>query len=163
MFVVASCYTADAASPSAFVVKADGAARSLEVVGAYDIGRNASFLTLLPDGRRGVCVNEGTDGAITTFAVAAEAGGFALHKGHTVASRGEDPCHVSVHRDGRWLVSGCLSRLAAAAADLPLCWPCRLSATTPTHRPREAWHWWMLQRTCRPSQTSWPTLAAPAR
>src|SRR5262245_9685708 len=75
---------------------ATGRLEPIRVVGGVP---NPSFLALHPDGRHLYCVNGGTASRVSAFALDPTAGD--LRRLNRVSSRGENPAHLSVYRDGR--------------------------------------------------------------
>ncbi|MDE3251593.1 MAG: lactonase family protein [Bacteroidota bacterium] len=69
-----------------------------------DSANNPSFLTIAPDGKHLYAVNEiETDHSGKVSAYSFDPGNGTLHLLNQVASGSENPCHVSITKDGKWV------------------------------------------------------------
>jgi len=82
-----------------YVQRMDPATGRLDPVRVVGGVPNPSFLALHPGGRHLYCVNGGTVSGVSAFALDPASGG--LRRLNRVSSRGENPAHLSVDREGR--------------------------------------------------------------
>jgi 6-phosphogluconolactonase len=83
-----------------YAYRHDEATGALTLLGVAAETWNPSFVGVHPGGRFLYAVNEGPEGAVSAFAIAAPE---RLTPLNTVASHGADPCHMAFDSAGRWL------------------------------------------------------------
>lgn len=80
----------------------DGADGSLHEVAQSNCGVNPSYMAFSPDGRCAYAVNETAQGRVSAYSWDAASG--QLTRINDAPAEGDDPCHITVHASGKWVL-----------------------------------------------------------
>jgi 6-phosphogluconolactonase len=90
-------------SEGIYAFRLDSKSGSLQPLGLAAKVSNPSFVAIHPNGKFLYAVSENGTGVVTAFAIDREQG--KLTELNHAPSKGDGPCHLSVHRSGRFLIA----------------------------------------------------------